>query len=109
MFGNLIQELLDLKDRAALFTFVEDPEVEPTNNLVERLQRGAARDRNTGRTNKTPAGARQRSVILSVLESLRACLQEFTFSSVVAEVTRWMKDGVSLFARQKETFALDSS
>ena len=86
-----------------LFTFVLHPEVGPTNNFTERLQRGPALDRKAGRTSKTAAGARRRSVIVSVLESLRANLESFTLSSVLEEVGRWMAEGVSLFRRQCQT------
>jgi len=99
-FGNLVEELLRLLLAGELFTFVLHPEVEPTNNGMERLLRGPALDRKAGRTNQTAAGARRRSVIVSVLESLRANLEEFTLASVLEEVGRWMSEGVSLFARQ---------
>lgn len=99
-FANLVNELLERMMDQELFTFVLNPEVEPTNNLSERLQRSPAQDRDAGRTSKTAAGARRRSVIVSVLESLRANLPEFTLDHVLDEVQRWMKDGVSLFARQ---------
>jgi hypothetical protein len=65
-----------------LFTFVLDPEVEPTNNRKERQLRGAALDRKAGRTSKTAAGAQRRSVIVSGLESLRANLEKFNLATV---------------------------
>lgn len=99
-FANLIDELLRLAVDDELFTFVLVPGVEPTNNGTERLLRGPAQDRKAGRTNQTAAGARRRSVIVSVLESLRASLKVFTLASVVEEVRRWLAEGVSLFARQ---------
>jgi len=99
-FANLVNELMERMYDAELFTFVEMPEVEPTNNLPERLQRDAAQDRKAARTSKTAAGAHRRSVIASVLESLRANLPEFTLESVLTEVGRWMKEGISLFKRQ---------
>jgi hypothetical protein len=37
---------------------------------------------------------------VSVLESLRVNLAEFNLNTVLTEVTRWMKDGISLFAEQ---------
>lgn len=96
-FANLTNELSERLLDETLFTFVLEPdEVEPTNNNVERLQRGPAQDRKVGRTSKTAAGAERRSVIVSILETLRANLPEFTFASVVAEVRRWMDEGVSL-------------
>jgi transposase len=99
-FSNLIEELLDRMLEEELFTFVLHPEVEPTNNRLERLQRGPALERKAGRTSKTATGARRRSVIVSVLESLRANLREFTLSGVLGEVGRWLAEGVSLFERQ---------
>ena len=54
----------------------------------------------TGRTSKTAAGAHRRSVIVSVLESLRTNLAAFNLESVLEEVSRWMTEGLSLFARQ---------
>ena len=99
-FVKLVNELLDLLLAKELFTFVLKPAVEPTNNRTERLHRGAALDRKAGRTSKTPAGAKRRTIIASVLESLRANLQEFTLSSVLEEVGRWVTEGISLFAKQ---------
>jgi transposase len=99
-FVNLANELLDLLLAKELFTFVLEPTVEPTNNLTERLHRSAALDRKAGRTSKTAAGAQRRTIITSVLESLRANLEEFTLSSVLEEVSRWLTEGVSLFAKQ---------
>jgi len=99
-FANLVNELIQRLFDEELFTFVLNPEVEATNNLAERLQRGPAKDRDAGRTSKTAAGARRRSVITSVLESLRVNLSPFTLRSVVDEATRWMKDGISLFKQQ---------
>jgi transposase len=99
-FANLVNELMRLMQADELFTFVLEPGVEATNNLVERLLRGPALDRKAGRTNQTAAGAHRRSVIVSVLESLRANLKQFDLASVLAEVSGWLTDGISLFARQ---------
>jgi transposase len=99
-FTNLVQELIRLVLEEELFTFVLIPDVEPTNNGVERQLRNPAQDRKAGRTNKTAAGAHRRSVIVSVLESLRANLQKFNLTTVLEEVGRWMQEGISLFARQ---------
>ena len=99
-FANLVNELPERLFDEELFTFVLYPEVEATNNLAERLQRSPAKDRDAGRTSKTTAGSRRRSVITSVLESLRVNLSPFTLRSVVDEATRWMKEGISLFKRQ---------
>jgi transposase len=99
-FANLIEELLRLLMEGELFTFVLEPGVEPTNNISERLLRGSAQDRKAGRTNQTAAGAHRRSVIVSVLESLRINLPIFTLATVLEEVGRWMKEGISLFSKQ---------
>jgi hypothetical protein len=99
-FANLVNELLQRVMDEELFTFVLEPGVEPTNNLTERLQRSPAQDRKAGRTSKTAAGARRRSVIVSVLESLRPNLPSFTLDSVVSAACQWMKAGRSLFTQQ---------
>jgi transposase len=101
-FTNLVNELLRLVFAEELFTFVLCPEVEATNNISERQLRGPALDRKAGRTNQTAAGAQRRSVIVSVLESLRANLETFTLESVLGEVSRWLQEGRSLFAEQWE-------
>ena len=102
-FTNLVNELLRLVMAEELFTFVLEPEVDGTNNLSERELRGSALDRKAGRTNKTAKGAHRRSVIVSVLQSLRMNLQDFRLTTVLEEVTRWMKEGISLFAEQWQT------
>lgn len=102
-FTNLVNELARLVLAEELFTFVLVPEVEGTNNRSERILRGPAQDRKAGRTNKTANGAHRRSVIVSVLESLRVNLQIFSLATVLEEVARWMKEGASLFARQWQT------
>lgn len=103
-FVNLANELFERMMEGELFTFVTNPDVEPTNNLCERLQRSPAKDRDAGRTSKNTNGARRRSVIVSVFESLRASLPRFTLQSITDEVTRWMKEGISLFDRQWQEF-----
>jgi transposase len=99
-FTNLVNELGRLLEAEELFTFVLQPEVEATNNRMERELRSPALDRKAGRTSKTATGAHRRSVIVSVLESLRANLATFTLTTVLEEVSRWMTEGISLFARQ---------
>lgn len=106
-FANLIEELLRLLLAGELFTFVLVPGVEATNNVMERLLRGPAQDRKAGRTNKTARGAHRRSVIVSVLESLRANLPTFCLANVLQEVQCWLKEGISLFARQWQALQAD--
>lgn len=104
-FANLVNELMERLFDEELFTFVLNPDVDPTNNLAERLQRSPAKDRAAARTSKTAAGAHRRSVITSVLESLRVNLPHFTLQNVLDEATRWMQKGISLFRRQLQAIA----
>ena len=99
-FTKLVNELARLGCAGELFTYVLNPEVEATNNRMERELRPTALDRKAGRTNKTAKGARRRSVIVSVLQSLRANLENFSLQRVLEEVSKWMKEGISLFAKQ---------
>ena len=99
-FSNLVHELFRLIERDELFTFVREPEAAATNNEAERTQRGPALDRNEGRGSKTARSARRRSVLASVLDSLRKNLTPFRLASVKAELLRWAREGVSLFRRQ---------
>jgi hypothetical protein len=95
-FTNLVNELGRLVMAEELFTFV----LEATNNQSERNLRSPAQDRKAGRTNKTATGAHRRSVIVSVLQSLRANLETFSLTTVLEETVRWMNKGLSLFAEQ---------
>ena len=61
--------------------------------------RNPAEARKTGRTNKTPVGARRQTIIVSVLESLRLYLPKFTLASVIAEINRWWQAGQSCFTK----------
>jgi len=99
-FTKLVNELGRLVMAEELFTFVLVPEVEATNNGMERELRHPALERKAGRTNKTAPGAHRRSVIVSVLQSLRANLENFSLSTVLAEIGHWMQEGISLFAKQ---------
>jgi hypothetical protein len=104
----LCNELMRLMLAEQLFTFVTAAPVQTptgaaspvagTNNEAERTLRGAALARKTGRTNKTPRGARRQTVLTSVLESLRQQLPSFTLSSVVEEIRRWTICGRSCFS-----------
>lgn len=104
----LCNELMRLMLNQQLFTFVtaasvqkpnaEAAPVAGTNNEAERTLRGAATARKTGRTNKTPAGARRQTIVVSVLESLRNHLASFTLSAVIEEIARWFRTGRSCFA-----------
>ena len=89
-----------------LFTFVLHPAVPGTNNESERTLRDAANDRKTGRTSKTIRGARRRTVLTSVLESLRLSLPTFTLTHVLEEVTTWLTSGRSRFRQLLEAHNL---
>jgi transposase len=112
----LVNELMRLMLDRQLFTFVtaaavqapsgETTPVAGTNNEAERTLRSAAEARKTGRTNKTPRGARRRTVVVSVLESLRGHLSTFTLSSVIDEILRWADTGQSCFAQLLEDLQL---
>lgn len=99
-FSNVVHELFRLVEQDELFTFVRRPEVAATNNESERTLRGPALDRGEGRTSKTCWGARRRSVLVSVLDSLRKNLNPFRLASVAAELARWGREGISLFRQQ---------
>ena len=93
-------ELADNLD--CLFVFVEHPEVEPTNNRSERNARREAEIRKGARTSKTDFGAKRRSIIVTVLASLRTRISKFTLSNMLAEVGRWVDTGKSLFELELE-------
>lgn len=105
-FINLVNELLRLMESEELFTFVTHSEVPGTNNESERTLRDAASDRKTGRTSQTIRGARRRTVLTSVLESLRLSLSDFTLGHVLEEVTDWPITGRSRFHQLLESLNL---
>jgi hypothetical protein len=112
----LCNELMRLMLDRQLFTFVTAAPVttpqgatQPvagTNNESERTLRGPALARKTGRTNKTVAGARRQTIVVSVLESLRNHLASFTLTSVIDEITRWFHTGRSCFAELADKLGL---
>ena len=118
-FRLLVNEVMRLMLKRELFRFVTAaPATQPngvskpvagTNNEAERTLRGPAQARVTGRTNKTPVGARRQTILVSVLESLRLYLPTFTLGSVIAEVERWWKAGQSCFTRLLKTLQRASS
>ena len=115
-YRRLCNELMRLMLAQELFTFVtakpvEQPngetlDVPATNNESERTLRSPAQARDTGRSDKALVGGRRRTVIVSVLESLRQYLSTYTLSSVIEEVGRWAESGRSCFARWAERLNL---
>lgn len=105
----LCNEIMRLLLTEQLFTFVtataaqtpngETMVVSGTNNEAERALRGSAEARKTGRTSKTVVGARRQTVLVSVLESLRQHLSEYTLASVIDEINRWCREGQSCFSK----------
>src|SRR5450631_880422 len=103
----LVNEVMRLMLDKQLFTFVTaEPAKQPngacqpvagTNNEAERTLRNPAEARKTGRTSKTLVGARRQTIIVSVLESLRLYLAEFTLASVIEEINGWWRAGQSCF------------
>lgn len=106
-FDNLVQEVARLMCDNELFTFVLHPEASGTNNEAERSLRDAAQDRRTGRISKTFRGAQRRTILVSVLESLKLHLSEFTLSSVQTELRTWWQTGESLFGKLLKSCGLD--
>ena len=96
-FANLVRELSRLLAADELFTFVKEPLATATNNEAERTLRSPAQDRSTGRTSKTARGARRRSILTSVFESLRLHLASLNLSSIVDEVITWQRTGITMF------------
>jgi transposase len=94
-FIRLQNELVDNLD--CLFVFVEHPQVEPTNNVSERIVRREAEIRKGGRTSKTAAGAKRRGVIVTVLASLQTRFAKFRMADLLSEVERWLSEGRSIF------------
>jgi hypothetical protein len=98
-FLNLTPEIVRLMSDDELFTFVIYPEADGTINISERQLRVPAQDRVTGRTNKTERGARRRTVTTSVLDSVRGYVPTLTLTTVLQELERWQKTGISCFRR----------
>ncbi len=94
-FLRLQNELVECLDN--LFVFVQHPQVEATNNRSEQQARNEAQARKAARTSKTERGAKRRSIITSVLGSLKRVLPQFTLKSVLEEVARWHEAGISRF------------
>jgi transposase len=106
-YRRLINEIARLLAAEELFPFVTAPPVQQpngdhhavsgTNNEAERTLRDPAKARNTGRTNKTVAGARRQTVLTSVLQSLRLYVARFTLAQVIEEIQHWTEKGRSCF------------
>jgi hypothetical protein len=105
-YRRLCNEVMRLMLNEELFVFVTEAQADGNNNAAERQLRDDATARKTGRTNKTPNGAKRRSVISSVIQSIGKQLKTFTLDSVIAEVQRWMKVGQSCFVEKVHQLGL---
>lgn len=97
---RLANEIYRLAELDRLFAFVAYPEVPGTNNASEQLLRGAAQSRKLARTSKSDCGCRRRSVITSVMESLRKHLGTLTMQDAAEAMKQWLTNGHSVFAKQ---------
>jgi hypothetical protein len=88
-FRRLVNEITRLLIAGELFVVVTTPGVDGNNNVSERELRDDSQRRDTGRTNKSPHGAKRQTIITSVLRSLCKQLPVFTLASVIAEIQRW--------------------
>ena len=105
-FFNLTHEIVRLLGEDELFTYAIHPEADGTNNVSERQLRDPAQDRLTGQTNKTERGARRRTVMTSVLDSLRLHLPNLTLKTAQEELARCQQTGISCFRRLVKRFNL---
>ena len=67
---RLLNELGRHNDRGNLLRFLDDPDVEPTNNRAERALRGAVIARKVSHCSKTDEGAEAFSAFTSVIRTL---------------------------------------
>ena len=100
---NLAREIVRLMSANELFTFVKVPGVSGTNNESERTLRDPAQDR---RTKQASRSARRRTILASVLESLRTRLPQIDLKSVLNEVAAWASSGLSPFGQAVKALGL---
>ena len=108
-YRRLVNEIMRLMLAQELFVFVTTDGVDGNNNASERELRDDALRRNTGRTNKTPSGAKRQTILSSVLRTLAKQLSRFTLDGVIDEVKRWLVKGRSCFTDQAEEAGLSRS
>ena len=100
---KLAREIVRLMSANELFTFVKVPGVSGTNNESERTLRDPAQDR---RTKQASRSARRRTILASVLESLRTRLPQIDLKSVLNEVAAWASSGLSPFGQAVKALGL---
>lgn len=67
---SVLNELGWHQDRGNLLRFLDDPQIEPTNNRAERALRPAVIARKVSHCSKTPGGAQTFAAFTSVLRTL---------------------------------------
>jgi transposase len=105
-YRRLVDEIMRLMLARELFVFVTTDGVDGNNNVSERELRDDAQRRRTGRTNKTPNGARRQTIITSVLLTLGKQFSQFTLASVISEIQRWVDCDRNCFTDQAQTVDL---
>lgn len=60
-----------VKNREALFVFLDRADVEATNHLAEQAVRPAVINRKTSGGNRTPKGANAQAILMSVLRTCK--------------------------------------
>lgn len=65
------------KHRQQLFTFLYHPAVQPTNNAAERALRPAVIARKLSAGNRTPQGAKNHSILASIIQTCRQKGEDF--------------------------------
>ena len=103
---NLAVEIVRLMSASELFAFVKVPGVSGTNNESERTLRAPAQDRRTDQASRSVCGARRRTLLASVLESLRTRLPQIGLRSVLNEVAAWALSGLSGFGQALKALGL---
>lgn len=68
---RMLNELGTHHDRGNLLRFLEDPNIEPTNNRAERALRGAVIARKVSQCSKNERGADARTAFMSVIKTLK--------------------------------------
>ena len=79
------------------------------NNHSEQELRDPALPRRTGRTNKAVVGTRRQTILVSVWESLRLYLPDYTMKTVMEEIESWCKAGRSCITKLLKRMTLKAS
>ena len=85
---RLLNELGRHDDRGNLLRFLDDPDIEPTNNRAERALRGAAIARKVSHCSKTDEGAEAYSAFMSVIRTLARTVKDEALVDALCHVFR---------------------